>query len=66
MSTVRIKASSDYDVIIERGILKDTGKLLRAAASPKKTAVITDDRVDELYGAVVEESLREAGFEVIK
>lgn len=66
MSTVRIKASSDYDVIIERGILKDTGKLLRDVASPKKTAVITDDRVDELYGAVVEESLREAGFEVIK
>ena len=66
MRTVRVKASTEYDVLIGRGLLDETGERLKAVACPKKTAVITDDRVNSLYSERVVKSLEASGFEVIK
>ena len=66
MRTVRVKASTQYDVLIGKGLLDETGERLRAVASPKKTALITDDIVDGLYSDRVERSLELSGFQVIK
>lgn len=63
MRRLEVKASRSYEVLIGEGILEEAGARLKEVASPKKTAIITDDRVRELYGDIVEKSLRDAGFE---
>ena len=59
-----------YDVLIGNGLIADCGKLIReknaARKDAVKAAVITDDKVWELYGEKVTDSLRSAGFETLK
>ncbi len=62
MKTIRVNASSSYDVVIERGILKDCGKLIADVTKSRKTVIITDDIVEALYCNTVEKSLAENGF----
>lgn len=67
MPAIRISASREYDVIVERGILGDLGKFARRAVSgsAKIAAVVSDDRVFELYGKRACDALQEAGFRVV-
>ena len=62
MKTIRVNASSSYDVVIERGILKDCGKLIADVTKSRKTVIITDDIVEAFYCDTVERSLAENGF----
>lgn len=64
MPAIRINASREYDVIVERGILGDMDKLVRKTVSgdAKIAAVISDDRVFGLYGKKVCDSLEKSGF----
>lgn len=66
MKTVTVNASKKYDILIQRGILSECGKIISNAVSSKKFAVITDDVVDSLYSNTVVKSLEENGFEVVK
>ncbi len=54
----------EYDILIERGLLSQTGQHVRAVL-PKaaKLAVVTDSNVEPLYGKHVLDSLTAAGFE---
>ncbi len=62
MKTIRVNVSSPYDVVIERGILKECGKLIGGITKSRKTVIITDDIVEALYCDAVEKSLAENGF----
>lgn len=54
----------EYDILIERGLLAQTGARIRAVL-PKasKLAVVTDSNVEPLYSKTVLDSLTAAGFE---
>ena len=60
---VHIQASGEYDVLIGPGLIKRVGELTAQAVKPCKAAVITDDTVEGLYGYLVVESLKAAGFD---
>jgi 3-dehydroquinate synthase len=51
-----------YDVVIGPGILEQAGSLLREAGLNRPIAVVTDERVEELYGQKLIASLAAAGF----
>ncbi|HTD16781.1 MAG TPA: 3-dehydroquinate synthase [Chthoniobacterales bacterium] len=51
-----------YDVVIGAGMLERAGSLLREAGLNRPIAVITDERVEELYGQKLIASLAAAGF----
>ena len=63
MTTIAVNAAIPYAVRIERGLLARMGEeLLHVLGKPCAVAVVTDDRVDALYGEAVERSLRAAGM----
>lgn len=66
ISTINVKASGEYEVLIGRGAIFKAGEFIEKAISHCKTAVITDDTVDRLYSDIVMESLKKSGFEPIK
>jgi 3-dehydroquinate synthase len=51
-----------YDVVIGAGLLDQTGSLLREAGLSRPIAVVTDDRVERLYGQCLLASLTAANF----
>ncbi len=63
---IRVNASKNYDVIIGRNILKNTGEIVASVLQTCKVALITDDIVDGLYSSAVISSLENAGFSVVK
>lgn len=64
--TIRVKVSSEYEVVIGRDLLKKSGELIKKVVAPCKVAIITDDTVNALYSEVVEKSLIKNGFAVVK
>ncbi len=59
---VVVKASTEYAILIGRGILGSLGEEARKRIQPCKAAVITDTTVEKLYAAQAEKSLQDAGF----
>ena len=66
MRTVTVNASSKYEILIERGILKDAGKLIKEKLGTPRLCIITDDTVNKLYANTLEDSLKKENFEYIK
>jgi len=67
--TVRVSLDDrSYDITIADGALARAGELIRTALGGKtrRVALISNPRVDQLYGKVVERSLRQAGFDALK
>lgn len=59
---VIVEASTEYAVLIGRGLLAQAGAEIAKRIRPCRAAVIADKTVAGLYAAQVEASLREAGF----
>lgn len=66
MKTVRINASSSYDVIIGKGLLGNIGRYVLDTVGKARLCIVTDDNVDALYSETAIASLSSAGFEVEK
>lgn len=64
MNKIRVKASVNYDIIIEKGLLENAGKYIKDISDCCKIAVITDDIVYKLYYSVLEKSLIKMGYTV--
>ena len=65
MRKIDIPAGNPYEVWIERGLLRDAGMAVRSVCpKARKAFILTDDRVDVLYGGRAWESLTAAGFDV--
>lgn len=66
MRRVTVTASSVYDILIENGILARVGEYAAKVIKPCAAAILTDNNVDPLYSAVLENSLKSCGFETKK
>lgn len=66
MPTITVHTAAPYDILIGQGLLQSAGARIRALRPKAKAAVITDDRVDGLYGAALIRSLESAGIEAVK
>lgn len=59
-------STRNYRIDVEPGIVNQIGTRLREMNLRGRVAVITDERVGELYGDPVEDSLQSEGFELLK
>ena len=66
MRTIQVNASRAYEVRIGPGLLSGAGEAVRPFCTGGLCAVVTDDIVDGLYAAALENSLREAGLRTVK
>ena len=66
MNTVTVSASRRYDILIERGLLRRAGELVRGVTSAGTVMLVSDDSVWPLYGEAVQKSLVDAGFSVCR
>ena len=62
MRKVIVSASTEYAVLIGRGLLAQLGTEVAKRIRPCKAAVITDTTVEKLYAEQAEQSLAAAGF----
>ncbi len=62
MKTIRVNVSSPYDVIIENGSIRNSGKYISDITNSKRTVIITDDIVGNLYCDTITASLSEYGI----
>ncbi|MBP3370785.1 MAG: 3-dehydroquinate synthase [Clostridia bacterium] len=62
MITVRVDASSSYNIIIGKGLLSSLGLEMQKAVGNCRACIVTDDKVDALYSAAVESSLAASGY----
>ncbi len=62
MRTIPIRASRSYDVLIGPGLLGEAGERLAELFGPCRAMVVSDDRVDALYGEALRASLRAGGI----
>ncbi len=66
MKTIHVRTGKPYDVLIERGIIKNCGAHLKELTKAGTCAIITDDHVNELYADTVQASLEAHGYAVVK
>ena len=66
MKIVDVGVGEGYNVVIERGLLDRAGELLQSVLGKCRLAVITDDKVDELYSDRLRRSLESAGYETVE
>lgn len=52
-----------YDILIQKGALKEIGRWVQTLWQPQRIAIITDSNVAPLYGEAAQEDLLNAGFE---
>jgi len=62
MERVRVKASKQYDVLVESGCFENAGMLIKDVYKQGKIAIVTDDLVGSLYAEKLCKSLKNAGF----
>lgn len=62
--TVTVEKPESYDIIIENGMLKNCGELIKPVVRGDNCIVITDTNVEPLYSDIVINSLKAAGFNV--
>ncbi len=66
MRTVKVNASSTYDIIIGEGLLDSLGEYVKNAVGDCRICIVTDDTVDGLYSKRAEDSLKQSGFDTVK
>ncbi len=65
MKRVKVEASSSYEVLIERGILKASGKLIKNITKGETAVIVSETNVFPLYGDILKASLENEGYNVI-
>ncbi len=63
MKKIHIQTSNPYEVLIERGSINKCGEYISEITKSKKTVVITDNIVGNLYADIVMKSLKDNGFD---
>lgn len=66
MKKVRLRlGSNSYDILIGSGLLHQTGARLREIGYSDKLVIVTDTKVESLYGKALKQSLISNGFKVL-
>jgi len=66
MKKVKVTASKSYEIFIGENLISSLGETIREISKASKIAIVTDDNVDPIYGAMAQESLEMSGFLVSK
>lgn len=66
MKTVHIRASGEYNVLIQRGLLDLLGEEAAKVLPPCRAVLVCGENSSALFAARAEASLRRAGFEVLR
>ena len=66
MRTVKVNASTSYDIVIGADLLDSLGEYVKSAVGVHRVCLVTDDTVNALYGERAEKSLVKSGYDVIK
>lgn len=66
MKKITVSADTAYEVLVERGILKQCGSFIRPLTMADTCVIVTDSHVDPLYSSTVAASLAAEGFRVEK
>lgn len=66
MRTITVNTQKSYDIIIGAELLDQAGKYISKVVKGRSAAIVTDDRVDCLYGERLAASLTGAGFDVTR
>lgn len=65
MQKIRVELGDrSYNIAIDRGVINELGKTLERFEFSKRLAIISNPTVYDLYGKVVSESIKDAGFEL--
>ena len=64
MKKLTVNVNTPYDIIIEKGIIADCGKYIKAVKECRKICLISDTNVFPIYGDTVKTSLEDEGYEV--
>lgn len=64
MKKLTVNVNTPYDIIIEKGIIKNCGKYIKAVKKCRKICLISDTNVFPIYGDTVKTSLEDEGYEV--
>ncbi|MDE6506376.1 MAG: 3-dehydroquinate synthase [Eubacterium sp.] len=65
MKKLTVHVGDTYEIFIEKGLLKECGKYVRAVSKAKKIAIITETNVAPLYLDTVKGCVENEGFEVV-
>lgn len=65
MKTIRVAASTEYDVLVGKGLICHTAQYLRAVCDGNAVCIVSDDTVWALYGVSLENSLNDAGYRCV-
>lgn len=65
MKKLFVNAGAGYDILIERGLLRRSGEIIKNAAAPSVCAVVSDSNVAPLYLETVLSSLSAAGISAV-
>ena len=66
MKKLTVKVNDQYDILIEKGLLSEAGKLISDVLKCKKIALISDSNVFPIYGGLIKASLIKQGYEVFE
>lgn len=58
--------NNSYEILIEEGLINNVGAEVSKLYRGDKIAIITDGNVNKYYGDIVEDSLKESGYEILK
>ncbi len=64
MKKLTVNVNTPYDIIIEKGIIKNCGKYIKTVKKCRKICLISDTNVFPIYGDTVKTSLEDEGYEV--
>lgn len=64
MRKVTVNASKSYDILIGSGLLPSIGEEAKKLGKAKNICIVSESTVFPLHGAAVENSLKDAGFNV--
>ncbi|MCQ2454597.1 MAG: 3-dehydroquinate synthase [Clostridia bacterium] len=62
MRKISVQTKEKYEILIEKGIIKDVPRLIMPFCETKRVLVITDDTVNSLYGKSLIKNLEDNGF----
>lgn len=65
MKTIRVSASTEYDVLVGEGLLDSAAEHLHKTCLGKSVCIVSDDTVWALYGNRLETTLSEAGYRCV-
>ncbi len=65
MKTIRVSASTEYDVLVGKGLLANAADHIRDVCSGTSLCIVSDDTVWDLYGHMLKTALSDAGFRCV-